>query len=59
MSHFCLEDVVAVLEEIEDAECLLLELTGELIEGTLIAGQDFVLMLVKGKPLKAALKKSK
>jgi hypothetical protein len=50
--HFDTQEVVAYLGEVDDEDCLVLEITGALKEdsgGTPIIGEDVVRMLVKGK----------
>ena len=50
--HFDTQEVVTFLSEVNDEECLVLEITGALKEeynGTSIVGEDVVRMLVKGK----------
>ena len=41
--------VVDAIGEVDDGECFVLRLTGELFDGTLIAGEDVVLIRKKGK----------
>jgi hypothetical protein len=42
--------VVKALGEVEDRECLTLQLTGNLLDGTAIVGEDVVVILKKKRP---------
>ena len=46
---FKTQEIVAALGDAEDGDCLALTLIGSLFDGTLIAGQDVVLIKQKGK----------
>jgi hypothetical protein len=47
------------LEEVEDRDCLNLQLTGNLLDGTPIVGEDVVVILKKGRPWFKKYKKKK
>jgi len=47
---FDTQAVVKALGEVEDGECLTLQLKGNLLDGTAIAGEDVVVILKKGRP---------
>ena len=46
---FDTQEIVSALGAVKDGDCLLLELTGNLQDGTPIVGEDVVLILKKGK----------
>ena len=46
---FDVQEVITVLGDVDDEECLTLTLTGNLLDGTPIVGEDVVLILKKGK----------
>ncbi len=47
--HFDTQEIVAALGEVEDGECLILELFGDLMDGTSFVGEDVVIVKNKGK----------
>jgi hypothetical protein len=47
--HFKTQEVVDALGTVEDEDCLVLQITGELNDDTLFVGEDVVRVLVKGK----------
>jgi len=56
---FDTQEVVDALGEVEDRECLTLQLTGNLLDGTAIAGEDVLVILKKGRPWFKKYKKKK
>jgi hypothetical protein len=46
---FDVQEVIAVLGDVEDEDCLTLTLTGFLFDGTDIVGEDVVIIIEKGK----------
>jgi len=47
---FSTQAVVKALGKVKDRECLTLQLTGKLLDGTPIVGEDVVVILKKGRP---------
>jgi hypothetical protein len=56
---FDTQEIVKALGEVEDRECLTLQLTGNLLDGTAIVGEDVVVILKKGRPWFKKYKKKK
>jgi len=56
---FDTQEVVDALGEVEDRECLTLQLTGNLLDGTAMVGEDVVVILKKGRPWFKKYKKKK
>ena len=46
---FDMQDIVAAIGEVQDGDCLVLTLEGQLLDGTPILGEDVVIILKKGK----------
>ena len=46
---FDMQAIVAALGDVEDGDCLVLTLEGQLLDGTPIVGEDVVVILKKGK----------
>ncbi len=56
---FDTQEVVKTLGKVKDGECLTLQLTGNLLDGTAIVGEDVVVILKKGRPWFKKYKKKK
>jgi hypothetical protein len=44
------QEIVRALGEVEDGQCLTLQLTGNLLDGTPIVGEDVVVIIKRGRP---------
>jgi len=56
---FDTQEVVKALGEVEDRQCLTLQLRGKLLDGTAIVGEDVVVIIKKGRPVFKKYKKKK
>ncbi|MCG6917141.1 MAG: hypothetical protein LJE89_06295 [Deltaproteobacteria bacterium] len=48
--QFDTQEIVRALGEVEDGQCLTLQLTGKLLDGTPIVGEDVVVIIKRGRP---------